>query len=142
MRMRRWPSWVLVTLIPVSIVAALACVVAELPVLFVPGLVLVVLAVGAILLLSDRRHGRDASTSIAYRGPGSGWADSFVEQWSLLQCSWRWDGEKVRTTVRIAFQRLDGATRVTIDHLGLPAQDEAARSAEGWNSCLDRLVNP
>jgi uncharacterized protein YndB with AHSA1/START domain len=42
--------------------------------------------------------------------------------------------------VRITFEALDGKTRMTLRHTGLPASDMAEQTGAGWNQSFDKLA--
>jgi hypothetical protein len=91
MRMRRWPTWLLRTLIPVLLVGTLVGMAALQAIFILPGVALALVVVGCFMVLSDRRRHRDASDSVAYRAPGDGYADVGPNTQTRSRYSlWQW----------------------------------------------------
>lgn len=57
--------------------------------------------------------------------------------------TWGWEDHPVvpagSSTVEVVLEEVDGATRVTLTHRGLPSADERAHHGEGWRLYLGRL---
>jgi uncharacterized protein YndB with AHSA1/START domain len=62
-----------------------------------------------------------------------------VEEPTLLEFTWRWDGEDEQTAVAVQFARSDEGTSLTLLHGGFATEEARAIHEQGWNDCLDRL---
>ncbi|ACQ79317.1 Activator of Hsp90 ATPase 1 family protein [Beutenbergia cavernae DSM 12333] len=63
-----------------------------------------------------------------------------LEEPHRLVLTWRWDGEDDETLVTVTFAAADGGTDVVVLHERFTSEEDAANHAQGWNDCLDRLV--
>lgn len=58
-----------------------------------------------------------------------------------LVFTWQWEGgEMGETLVTVEFRDLGGETEVVLVHERFPAADLRDLHAEGWNACLEHLV--
>jgi uncharacterized protein YndB with AHSA1/START domain len=57
-----------------------------------------------------------------------------------LVTSWRWDGDDVRSVVRVDLLGGEHGSGLTLTHEGLPP-DDVAPHEQGWSDSLDRLVD-
>jgi uncharacterized protein YndB with AHSA1/START domain len=62
-----------------------------------------------------------------------------VESPTLLEFTWRWDGEDEQTAVAVRFARAESGTELTLLHGGFATEEARAIHEQGWNDCLDRL---
>ncbi len=96
--MRRWPSWLLRMLIPVLLIGIVVgiAIFQTVPsvLVWVLGIVVSVFAAtvvaGCFMVLSDRRHGRTATTSVAYRAPGYGRYEILKSDAAVRYGLWKW----------------------------------------------------
>jgi uncharacterized protein YndB with AHSA1/START domain len=58
-----------------------------------------------------------------------------------LVFTWRWDGEAEESLVTIELTGRDGKTELTLRHERLADAHTSDQHAQGWNDCLDRLVD-
>jgi uncharacterized protein YndB with AHSA1/START domain len=57
-----------------------------------------------------------------------------------LVTSWRWDGDDVRSVVRLDLLGGERGSGLTLTHEGLPPEDVPPHQ-QGWTDSLDRLVD-
>ena len=66
-----------------------------------------------------------------------------VKRPERLVYTWQWQGEnmpKVETLITVSFEERDGATEVRMTHSGFPDAVLRDSHTQGWNSCLNSLV--
>jgi uncharacterized protein YndB with AHSA1/START domain len=64
-----------------------------------------------------------------------------VTEPTRLVFTWRWDGEADESLVTIELAAHDGKTELQLTHEQLDDQNTADMHAQGWNDCLERLVD-
>jgi uncharacterized protein YndB with AHSA1/START domain len=68
-----------------------------------------------------------------------------VEPPTLLVYTWAWEldagGTGPESTVTVAFEADGDATRVVVEHAGLPDEASRERHGVGWSTCLDQLTS-
>jgi len=66
-----------------------------------------------------------------------------VEPGRRLVLGWGWEGDQAlppdASTVTVTIEEIDGGSRLTLTHAGLPTAESVAGHAEGWQHYLDRL---
>lgn len=58
-----------------------------------------------------------------------------------LRLRWQWEGEAAATDVEIVLEPAADATRLVVRQSGFVTDEERESHVEGWNSCLQRLVD-
>jgi uncharacterized protein YndB with AHSA1/START domain len=58
-----------------------------------------------------------------------------------LEYTWRWAGEQHETTVEAVFAERSDRTELRLTHAGFTSEQERDNHVQGWNDCLDRLVD-
>lgn len=58
-----------------------------------------------------------------------------------LRLRWQWEGESAATDAGITLEPAAGATRVIVRHSGFVSDEERQSHIDGWESCLQRLVD-
>ena len=77
------------------------------------------------------------------RGAGMAVSGVFVavEEPERLVQTWRWDGEDAETLVTFTLaETSEGTTALTIVHENFADEQSCTLHTQGWNDCLDRLV--
>ncbi len=66
-----------------------------------------------------------------------------VEPGRRLVLGWGWEGDDAlppdTSTVTVTIEEVEGGSRLTLSHEGLPSPESVAGHAEGWSHYLDRL---
>ena len=96
--------------------------------------------------LDARPGGRFSVTMRAKDGDQFSAAGSFKElaKPERLVYSWQWQGERmpnIETLITITLSERDGGTELRMVHAGFPDPAMRDSHAQGWNSCLNRMVD-
>lgn len=87
----------------------------------------------------DARPGGVYHLVSAAAGMGVAGEYAAVTEPSLLEFTWRWDGEDETTAVAVQLAAVDEGTELTLVHGGFGDGDARAIHEQGWNDCLERL---
>lgn len=92
-----------------------------------------------------RPGGRFSITMLARDGDRHSAAGVYqeVKRPERLTYTWQWQGEnmpKVETLITVTFEERDGATELRMTHSGFPDAGLRDSHTQGWNSCLNSLV--
>lgn len=64
-----------------------------------------------------------------------------ISEPTRLVFTWRWDGEADESPVTIELAGRDGKTELVLRHDRLADAHTSDQHTQGWNDCLDRLVD-